>query len=151
MGNAAQIGHRIGHKSPIIGAEGQKRKIMQKALANKPTIDTHAVVKAVGHWKLLPTGPGQDRTVIEWGVGKGPNVYVFPAASRAEGLNLVQIKTSGSDERWADFLEHEFVPELEQLLSGLGLSPQVICVDQRPILIMRERRRALEVTMHAHH
>ena len=120
---------------------------MHKALDNKPTLDAHLtqnLVKASREWKLLPTGPGLDRTVIEWGTGKGPNVYVFPAADRTAGLSVVQIKTSGSDERWADCLEFEFVPELTQFLAGLGLKPQVICVDQRPILIMRERRRSLE-------
>jgi hypothetical protein len=121
---------------------------MQKALTNKPVFDKRELLLTARAWKDLPVAPGQNRTVVEWGVGRGPSVYVYPAAKRTAGVSVAQLATSGSDERWADFLEYEFVPEVVEALSEAGHTPHVLCVDQRPILIQRERRRAMEARSH---
>ena len=125
---------------------------MHTALKNLPVFDAAAFRGRAADWKkiLEAAGVGQKRTVIEWGVGRGPNVFVYPAPRRALGCHLAQGGTqTGSDERWADFLEFEFVPQIVATLKEDGLNPQVICADQRPITIMRERRRAQEAVAHA--
>lgn len=120
---------------------------MHAALKDVPIFDAADFRGRTADWKkLLDSAPvGRKRTVIEWGVGRGPNCFVYPAPRRALGVHLAQGGTqTGSDERWADFLEFEFVPQIVAALKEDGLFPQAICVDQRPIQIMRQRRREQE-------
>jgi len=124
---------------------------MLKALHDVPTLDTATFRRRVAGWKpLLSSGPGLNRIVVEWGVIKGPNVFVYPAADRAQGVNL----TAGSagkqsDERWADFLEFQFVPQVVEALKAESVPVQVNCVDLRPVQTQRARRRAIEAAGHA--
>lgn len=125
---------------------------MHTALKNSPVFDASDFRGRTADWKkMLDAAPiGQKRVVVEWGVGKGPNCFVYPAPRRALGVHLAQGGTqSGSDERWADFLEFEFVPQIVAMLGEDGLNPQLVCVDQRPIQIMRQRRREQEAFAHA--
>lgn len=124
---------------------------MLKALQNVPTLDAPALLRRVAAWKpLFEAGPGLNRIVVEWSVIKGPNCFVYPAADRTKGVNLTEgFGGVQSDERWADFLEFHFVPEVVDALKNAPAPVQVICVDLRPIQIQRARRRALEAAAHA--
>jgi hypothetical protein len=118
---------------------------MHKALSNKPGVEAEKMLWRLRDWKELLLGPGNDRIVVEWCVTAGPKVFVYPPARRSVGFDLCAGSGDGnSDERWADFLEFEFVPGVEKALAEAGYKPQVICADQRPIQAMRQRRRATE-------
>lgn len=120
---------------------------MQKALENVPVLDPEELrAKTVG-WKdiLKAAGPGGNRVVIEWNVQRGPNVFLYPATKRAAGVQLVAASQHAhSDERWADYLEYDYLPKLVDAVKGDGMNPQLICVDLRPLQIQRARRRAIE-------
>lgn len=116
---------------------------MHKALTGLPTFDADAFLWRIRDWKPLLAGPGNNRIVVEWCTNLGPKCFVYPAARRAVGFDLAAGSGDGhTDERWADFLEFTYVPQVVAALQGAGLPAQVICADQRPIQIQRERRRA---------
>lgn len=123
---------------------------MHQALKNLPTLDTEALTARVSHWSQYRAGPGTDRTVIEWSVGLGPKCFVYPAARREAGFDLCEdgLRRS-SDERWADFLEFDFVPRVAEALKAAGLQPQALCADQRPVQVQRARRREIEAKARA--
>lgn len=116
---------------------------MHAPLNNLPTFHADAFLARIASWRKLKTTPGQDRVVIEWGIGVGPKVIVYPPASREMGFNLLA-ETAGAanDERWADFLEATYLPQVAKAVKDAGQTPQVICIDQRPIQAMRVRRRS---------
>jgi uncharacterized protein (DUF58 family) len=123
---------------------------MEKPLKNLPVLNVETFQKRAEDWKRLPAGPGADRVVVEWSVGLGPKVFVYPASKRAAGFSLLaDLLAAQSDERWADFLEFTFVPQVVEALKSAGHKPQVICVDLRPVQTMRTRRRAQEEAAHA--
>ena len=114
---------------------------MHAPLRNLPEFSAPAFLARIAAWRKLPVTPGQDRVVIEWGIGLGPKVIVYPAASRAAGFNLLEgVAAPANDERWADFLEQVYVPQIVEAIEGMGGRAQAICVDQRPIQTMRARR-----------
>lgn len=119
---------------------------MHKALHPLPVLDTNALNAKAAAWQpLLASGPGLNRVVVEWSVGKGSNCYVYPAADRAQGENLTAgVVGTQSDERYADFLEYDFVPKVVSALEQAGVPVQVRCVDLRPIQTQRARRRVIE-------
>ncbi len=117
---------------------------MLKPLTGLPTLDADDLRSKASAWKSIQGPPGSDRVVIEWSVMRGPNVFVYPAAKRGAGFELVTKASSTSDERWADFLEEEFVPQVARALEQGGHRAQVICVDLRPLQIQRARRRTIE-------
>jgi len=119
---------------------------MLKTLKDLPVFDAKRFINQASGWKDdLQDGPGANRIVLEWGVQTGPHVRAFPAANRGAGVELVTgIPATTSDERWADFLEYEFVPQIVSALTDAKMNPQIRCVDLRPIQTMRARRRALE-------
>ena len=120
-----------------------------KPLQNLPVFDASVFASLVVPWKARKSAvPGSDRIVVEWGVQKAASVFVYPAGDRGVGVQLVETRPGQSDERWADFLEYQFVPQVVQATTENGLRPQVICVDLRPIQIQRERRRQLERIAH---
>lgn len=120
---------------------------MEKALHNTPTFDPARFKKDSQRWKR---GDGERRVVIEWGVGTKPRVFVFPAGERASGAHLLDpIEPTENDERWADFLEFEFVPQVASALRDEGWQPQIVCVDLRPLVVQRERRRKIEAAAKA--
>ena len=125
---------------------------MEKALKGLPVLDHDALHARADGWRKIvqSAGPGGNRVVIEWLVNRGPNCFVFPAGKRAEGVNVTaHASHRQSDERWADFLEFDFIPQVEAALKDLGFTPQVICADLRPVQIMRQRRRTIEALAHA--
>lgn len=130
---------------------------MQKALTNLPIFDAAGFRARIAHWKQYDAGPGSDRVAVEWGIGRGPSVFVYPAAYRNAGFFLVEPDTNGSaDERWADFLEFDFVPQVMEAIAANGYRAQAICADLRPIQVQRARRRdqekaAAHKTGHATH
>lgn len=116
---------------------------MQKRLQNLPAFSRQNFEKIAGGWRGLSSGPGSDRTVIEWSIGGGPRCFVYPASNRAAGKNLIEgIAAHTTDERYADWLEYEYVPQVVDALKAMGQNPQVICADLRPIQIQRARLRA---------
>ena len=118
---------------------------MHKALTGLPTLDPDSFAWRVRDWRPLMAGPGNDRVVVEWCVTSGPKVFVYPAARRAAGFDLAEgASRTHSDERWADFLEFTFVPQVVAALQEAGYKPQVVCADQRPVQTMRQRRREIE-------
>ena len=118
---------------------------MHKALTNKPVFEVEKTLWRIREWKTLPAPPGMDRIVVEWCVTYGPKVFVYPAVKRLIGYDLCEGSGDGtSDERWADFLEHEYVPRVASALEAAGYRVQVICADQRPLQTMRQRRREQE-------
>jgi len=125
---------------------------MHKALKDLPVFDPATFRGRTADWKKIVQGApaGGHRVVIEWGVMRGPNCFVYPATRRGLGINLMaNVAHAESDERWADYLEFEYVPQVVKALLDDGMNPQVICVDLRPIQIQRERRRAIEAAARA--
>jgi hypothetical protein len=124
---------------------------MHKALHHLPDVDTNALNAKAAAWQaLLSSGPGLNRVVVEWSVGKGPNCFVYPAADRSQGVSLTQgIVATESDERYADFLEYDFVPKVAATLEQAGVPVQVNCVDLRPVQTQRARRRVIEAAAKA--
>ncbi len=117
---------------------------MEKRLQNLPAFDRAAFEKLAGGWKGMSSGPGSERCVIEWSINTGARCFVYPAAKRAAGDNiLANLGANDTDERYADWLEFDYVPHVVDAAKSLGLNPQVICADLRPIQIQRARRRAL--------
>jgi hypothetical protein len=119
---------------------------MHKALHHLPVVDVEALRNKAASWQsLLTSGPGLNRVIVEWSVGKGPSCFVYPAADRSQGISLTAgIVGTQSDERYADYLEYEFVPKVVSTLEQAGVPVQVNCVDLRPVQTQRARRRVLE-------
>lgn len=118
---------------------------MHAELTGIPHFEPAAFLWRIRDWKPLLTGPGNNRVVVEWCVTNGPKCYVYPAARRAAGIDLcADASHATSDERWADWLEFTLVPQVVDTLRSDGFPPQIICADQRPIQVMRARRRAME-------
>ena len=120
---------------------------MQKALKNTPEFDAEAFRSRLDAWKS--TGAAR-RVVVEWSTGTGPNVFVYPAGSRAQGVRLLGGgDATGNDERWADFIEFEYLPPVVEALRQGGFTPDVLCVDLRPLVVQRARRRQIEAAARA--
>ncbi len=119
---------------------------MHKPLAPLPVFDADAFATKLAQWKPIvgKAVPGMARLVVEWNVIQGPSVFVYPASQRSTGEELI---TDGakrtSDERWADFLEQQYVPLVVSAIQSAGLTPQVICTDLRPVQTQRTRLRAI--------
>jgi hypothetical protein len=123
---------------------------MHKPLGALPVFPKEAFVARISSWKKLATKPGEDRVIVEWGIGRGPKVVVYPATDRGLGFDLLtDLSAPVSDERWADFLELSYVPEVLGAIESAGQRGQAICADQRPIQTMRQRRREHEKLAHA--
>ena len=126
---------------------------MHKALHNLPVFDRDAFTSTTESWKkaLKGAGPGGNRVVVEWSTSRGPSCFVYPAGKRSAGVNLTaSVPHTQSDERWADFLEHEFIPPVVAALQDEGFPTiQVNCVDLRPVQTMRARRRVIEAVAEA--
>ena len=131
---------------------------MHKALTNKPVFDSEKTLWRMREWKSLPAPVGMDRIVVEWCVTYGPKVFIYHPVKRILGFDTCEGYGDGtSDERWADLLEFEYVPQVVKALEGAGYRVQTICADQRPVQAMRQRRRDTEKLAasrgahHAHH
>lgn len=119
---------------------------MLKPLAPLPGFDEAALLAKAEGWKsvLKSAKPGYGKIVVEWNVTQGPNCLVFPMGLRHLGADLIADGANRtSDERWADYLEYEFVPKVTAALQTAGVPFIVTCTDQRPVQVMRERRRAI--------
>ena len=120
---------------------------MQKALKNTPEFDAQAFRSHLDAWKS--TGASR-RVIVEWSTGAGPNVFAYPAGNRAGGVRLVGGgDATGSDERWADFLEFEYLPPVAETLGRDGFAPEILCVDLRPLVVQRARRRQIDAAARA--
>ncbi len=123
---------------------------MHKPLGALPVFPKESFLARISSWKKLAARPGEDRVIVEWGVGRGPKVVVYPATDRSLGFDLlVDLSAPENDERWADFLESQYVPEVLAAIESAGGRGQAICADQRPIQTMRQRRREQEKIAHA--
>ena len=119
---------------------------MQKALKNTPTFDPQAIRVQLDAWKSV----GSPRVLVEWSTFAGPNVFVYPAGDRSRGVRLVEGgDATGNDERWADFLEFDYLPPVVETLERAGFTPDVRCVDLRPLVVQRARRRQIEAAARA--
>lgn len=123
---------------------------MQKPLGGTPTFDPADFRQKTRRWPgASDTATGQ-RIVVEWSVMHGPDCFVYPAGDRGAGFNLLDhMAPAGSDERWADYLDFEYVPQIVNALENDGYRPQVICVDLRPLQVQRARRRAIDAAAKA--
>jgi hypothetical protein len=112
-----------------------------------PPIDGNALRWRVRSWEaFLSVSPTANRVIVEWSTGLGPKVFVYPRGNRAVGVHLVetpQVQSSNTGEAWADYLEHDYVPYIAYHLDGTGVRVDVQCADQKPVQIMRQRRRTL--------
>jgi hypothetical protein len=119
---------------------------MHKPLSNLPTLDAETFAADCAAWKgvVARAKPGLGRVVIEWNVIKGPVVFAYPASDRALGKDLIAdgVKRP-NDERYADYLEYEYVPRVVEAVKAAGLTPQVICTDLKPVQTQRARLRAM--------
>lgn len=125
---------------------------MLKALKNTPTFDPEALRGPSDAWKSTAGGSGgaPRRVFVEWSTSAGPNVFVYPAGSRAQGVRLVDGgDATGNDERWADYIEFEYLPPVVEALTREGFIPDVRCVDLRPLVVQRARRRQIEAAARA--
>ena len=123
---------------------------MQKALKNTPTFDPETLRGSLDAWKSTGGANASRRAVVEWSTFAGPNVFVYPAGSRAQGVRLVDGgDATGNDERWADFIEFEYLPPVVEALRQGGFTPDVLCVDLRPLVVQRARRRQIEAAARA--
>jgi hypothetical protein len=119
---------------------------MQKALKDTPTFDPETLRGPLDAWK----SSGAPRVFVEWSTFAGPNVFVYPAGDRGRGVRLVDGgDATGNDERWADFLEFEYLPPVTEELERAGFTPDVRCVDLRPLVVQRARRRQIEAAARA--
>jgi hypothetical protein len=120
---------------------------MEKALKNTPVLDPDAFRQRVSAWKSVGASR---RVIVEWSTGTGPSVFVCPAGSRNLGFALVEGgNATGSDERWADFLEFTYLPQVADALRAEGYDAEVLCVDLRPLVVQRARRRQIEAAARA--
>lgn len=117
---------------------------MEKPLQNTPAFDAARFQEQTQGW------PRGHRTILEWSTGAGAHCFVYPAGDRAAGILLTHaVEAATHDERWADFLEFEFIPKVVQALQESGLTPEVVCVDLRPLVVQRARRRTIEAAARA--
>ncbi len=123
---------------------------MHKPFTPPPPFPREAFLARISPWKKLQGEPGSDRIVIEWGLGQGPKVIIYPASARNQGFNLLEgLSAPANDERWADYLETTYLPQVAEAVNLTGTTAQIICADQRPIQTMRQRRREQEKVAHA--
>ncbi len=116
----------------------------EKRLQNLPAFDKAAFEILAGGWRNMSGAPGSNRTVIEWNISTGARCFVYPATDRKAGQNLLAtLGANDTDERYADWLEFDYVPQVVDAANALELNPQVICTDLRPLQIQRARRRQL--------
>lgn len=112
-----------------------------------PQLDGNALRWRVRSWEpFLSVSPATNRVIVEWSTGLGPKVFLYPMGNRAAGVHLVEtppVQASNTGEAWADYLEFEYVPYIAYHLDGTGVRVDVQCADQKPVQIMRARRRAL--------
>ncbi len=118
---------------------------MHKPLQGTPPFNEIEFRNRAGNWLMAQSTTPNQRVVVEWSTMHGPSVYVYPPGDRVAGFNVTEeVKGTSSDERWADFLEYEFVPKVVRALEADGYKPQVVCVDLRPLQVQRARRREIE-------
>lgn len=113
-----------------------------------PPIDGNSLRWRVRSWEpFLMASQTSNRVIVEWSTGLGPKVFIYPMGNRAVGVHLVEtppVQSSSTGEAWADYLEYEYVPYIAYHLDGTGVRVDVQCADQKPVQIMRERRRAIK-------
>ena len=83
--------------------------------------------------------------------GQGPTVVYYPAG-RPQALpryGSCRSRRLAIAEVYADWLERKLAPRLAEHAKGQGLDGKVMCVDQQPIQVMRQRRREIERATHA--
>lgn len=119
---------------------------MEHTLHQEPAFDLDALRQSLSAWKA----EGVRQVVFEWSTGIGPTVFTFPAGARGRGVKwTTPVEANAYSEIYADFLERTLLPRLAAAAKELGLSAAVRCVDQQPILVMRQRRRQIERLEHA--
>lgn len=120
---------------------------MEKPLKNTPVFQEKEFRTRIGGWKQGE--PGR-RVIVEWSTGTGPNVFVYPAGERAFGIRLIDgVEAAANDERWADFIEFQFLPPVIAVLESENFRPEMICVDLSPLIVQRARRRQIEAAARA--
>ena len=124
---------------------------MHKPLTNLPVFDEADFRAKTADWQSHKSRLGF-RVCVEWNTvsSAGPQVYVYPAGERAKGFPAFErLSFDALDERWADFLELTYIPQLVAALEADGYPVDVMCVDLRPLQVQRARRRAIEAASHA--
>lgn len=124
---------------------------MNKPLNNLPVFDETDFRAKTADWKAYASRLGF-RVCVEWNTvsSAGPQVFVYPSGERAKGFPAFARQPLDTlDERWADYLELEYIPQIVRALEADGYPVDVMCVDLRPLQVQRARRRALEAAAQA--
>ncbi|HEY3331700.1 MAG TPA: hypothetical protein VGK19_16845 [Capsulimonadaceae bacterium] len=119
---------------------------MEHKLLHEPEFDFESFRAGLNEWK----SGGATAVSIDWSTGPGPTVVYSPSNDRSYARTWkAPVAPSRYSELYADFIEYKLVPRLVELAAGNGLNPVVRCVDQQPVIVMRQRRREIEAAEHA--
>jgi hypothetical protein len=114
---------------------------MSHATFHDPEFDLDAFRTTIATW----SAKGAKTMVVEWQTGPGPMISWYPSSERSLAeVWTHKVSPSHYNEQYADFMEYRLTPLLVEVAKGGGLAPRVICVDQQPVMIQRQRRRELE-------
>jgi len=113
---------------------------MEHKLLSEPEFDFDAFCATLNTWKTA----GAQSINMDWSTGSGLTLAYYPSGNRklAETWKTLATATRYSEE-YADFIELKLLPRLVELIQSIGLQPLTRCVDQQPILVMRQRRRQI--------
>lgn len=119
---------------------------MENRLLHEPEFNFDSFRANLDSWKAA----GAETINIDWSTGPGPTIVYFPSGNRTFGVTWkAPVAATRYSETYADFIEYKLAPRLVELVQGHGLQALVRCVDQQPILVMRQRRREIESAEHA--
>jgi hypothetical protein len=114
-------------------------------LHHDPEFDFDTLRAKLAEWK----SEGTAQVNFEWGTGKCPTVVYYPAGVRSFAqVWRLSVPPTGYSEVYADWLEERLAPQLISAAQRVGMTAKVLCVDQQPILVMRQRRREIERASH---
>ena len=119
---------------------------MEQKLLHEPEFNFDSFRSNLNSWKAA----GAERINIDWSTGPGPTLVYFPSGNRTFGVTWkAPVAATRYSELYADFIEFKLLPRLVELVQGNGLNPLTRCVDQQPVLVMRQRRREIETAEHS--
>jgi len=115
-------------------------------LLEEPEFDFDTLRAKLAAWKSA----GASRVIFEWNTGPGPTVVYYPAGDRTFAqIWKLPVAATRYGEVYADWLERKLAPRLAEHAKGQELEAKVLCVDQQPIQVMRQRRHEIERAAHA--
>jgi hypothetical protein len=113
---------------------------MSHNLLNAPEFDYEKFSNTINGWKSEPPR----YTEVEWSTASGPVVFYYPAARRGAGVSWKpEIAPTEYSELYADYIEEKILPRLAEIAKQQGIEIRVKCVDLQPLIIQRQRRKAI--------